>query len=260
MKATILLFTILIAYSQGNAAEHNFSFPAHDAHHVNDLPSGTEFSLLQEEEPEEEESTDEDENVEFRAYRENESRFSAGSSFFRGVGGYRYSLPTLGFLGFGYSRRGIPIPIYFSLENGLTDQISVGAIAGYYSNGYRFRSGYFWPDGPYDKTGEMWRYTLLGGSSTFHPRPYLDELADEGLIPAIPEEIDFYGTLALAGIFQSHTIEANNRPDNTERSFGLGLGITIGARYYLTEEFAVYLETGRGLFGMSGIGLTYRFN
>ena len=257
MKKLILLFVpaLLVSFIASGSIVGKGLFDVADFAKNESLRSA-EFSLMQDNNDNDNDIDADEDGPSFRAYHHEEFRFSVSTSFLRGIGGYGY---TLGSLAYGYERRGALMPIQLSLEKGVTETFSMGGLVGYYSNGYRFREDNFmWYDNR-RRTGRMWRYTVVGASGTFHPRPYMDEMAEDGFLPSIPEQIDFYGTAALGLVYTSRTDEFRDASNSTSSNIGLSLGISIGGRYYFNDNFAFMVETGRGLFGLGSFGLTYRY-
>lgn len=177
-----------------------------------------------------------------QAYRQDQVYLNAGVSF-----AFDWFRPTVGNFWNDYNYSFTP-PIIVSVEKGLSEYFSAGVYGTHRSYGWDYRvSGFRHED----------RYTRMsfGGRVSFHYVDLLNEHLDLGL-PA--EEIDLY----ITGILGFNTYkESITRPSyrETNRDVDFFIGPVLGARYFFTNNFGLYLEAGRGSLGLANGGITLKF-
>lgn len=152
--------------------------------------------------------------------------------------------PGINLGGLGFYGSGTGIPLVASGEYGVHDYIGVGPFVGFAN--YKFGSG----SGAY-----KYRFITAGVRGDFHYSALLEELLETDLMS---DNLDLY--LAVLIGYQT---TAYSGPDGT--SFGSGLygnransGLAFGGRFYISDNFAVYAEAGRILYGALNIGITLR--
>ncbi len=149
----------------------------------------------------------------------------------------------IGFVTFGATGDvGFP-PFSISGDYAIKDNITVGALVGYYSSSEEIPSF----GGTYTFN---YTYTIFGVRGTYHL-----ELIDN---------VDTYGGLLLGYNAASSSVEA---PDGANPNFtppaaevgGVALGAFIGGRYHFTDNLGAFLELGYGISALN-LGLTYKID
>lgn len=147
--------------------------------------------------------------------------------------------------GIGFSGWGTPI--YFGLDYGLGNNITVGGEVSYRS----FGNSSF---GLYDYT-----YTIIGisGNGNYHFNEVLD----------LPKKWDLYGGATLGFYIWNNSYKykgSGSEPIGYNPSYtgnsGVGFGIQAGARYFFNNNWGINFETGGGSIFGGKIGLTYKFS
>ena len=146
-------------------------------------------------------------------------------------------------------RAGRSLPFSVSAEYGINDRFSVGGFAGYYIRRYRFTTG---TTEPSDDKFFSSRYLVPGIKASWHFTPCLEKLFDKEFYS---EDLDLYLS-AMVG-FEWNTISRKDVP--AEGNSKVVPGLVVGARYYLTERWALFGEVGPGVFGLGSLGATARF-
>lgn len=128
-------------------------------------------------------------------------------------------------------------PLSASFEYGVKEGvgpgvIGVGGLLGYTSAKYNYFGGYY---------GKI-NYTVIGVRGSYH----LVDLADK---------LDAYGGVMLG---YSIVSASGNWGTYTSASSGANFSIFAGARYYLTDQFAVMAELGYG-FAILNVGVALKF-
>lgn len=129
----------------------------------------------------------------------------------------------------GVGLSGFGVPIYFGLDFGVHQDITIGPE-------FSFRSYY---DAPYTHS-----IFVLGFNGNYHFNTLLD----------ISSEWNLYAGLTLGYYVWSS-------PDDYTGSFGSGIGLDgqIGGRYFFSEKFGLNLEFGGGTITGGKFGITYKF-
>jgi opacity protein-like surface antigen len=70
------------------------------------------------------------------------------------------------------------------------------------------------------------------------------------------DRFDLYGVLGLG--FWNQSWSYSDWPESDYSHTGLDLNVSVGARYYLNDKFAVHSEVGYGISFLS-LGVTYKF-
>ena len=133
--------------------------------------------------------------------------------------------------GFGLS--GYGIPIYVGLDYGASRDFTLGGELSFrsYSDHY---------------SGAIYNHTIMGiaANGNYHFNTVLD----------MPHDWDFYAGLNLG--FYAWTSPSDYPGDHNS---GLGLGLQVGGRYYLSKTVGLNLEVGGGTATSGGkFGLTFK--
>ncbi|MEZ4825456.1 MAG: hypothetical protein R3C61_04055 [Bacteroidia bacterium] len=115
------------------------------------------------------------------------------------------------------------------------------ATYGYGAQGFRYR----------------WTFSSFGARVDFHYWELLEETLETDLNS---EQFDLY-LAALAGYRVSKYTSADGVTvggNVFSYNNGLTLALTVGGRYYIKPNIAVFLEAGRGLFGLTSVGVTLK--
>jgi len=177
-----------------------------------------------------------------QAYRQDQVYVNAGIGF-----AFNWYRPTVNAFWNDYNYSFTP-PLIVSVEKGLSEYFSAGVYGTHRSYGWDYRR----IDGYYEN-----RYTRMsfGGRVSLHYVDLLNEHLDLGL-PA--GELDLY----ITGILGFNTYkESITRPSyrETDRDLDFFIGPVLGARYFFSNNFGVYLEAGRGSLGLANGGITLKF-
>lgn len=153
---------------------------------------------------------------------------------------------SLGVIGYGYGYYGsvgFALPVVVSVNYGVTENISAGAYLGYMGRSY----------GP---AGFQDRLTVVsfGAQGAFHASAFLNEHLDLGIDA---DKWDLYARV-IAGIETRRWSNEAGGSSYYSNGFGLRLGPTLGARYFFQPNLGVYVEGGRGTYGLLTLGLSLR--
>ncbi|WP_394996253.1 hypothetical protein [Emticicia sp.] len=154
------------------------------------------------------------ENAQAQAFEKGQKNFSVG-------------------VGFGYG-----LGVNASVDVGISDLLSVGAIGAFSSRNY----GYL--------VSSNYRVTYIGvgGRVAAHVGKYLKDLGIDD------NKIDPY--VGLMGGFRAVKYNDSYSSNYNGTSAGLMLGGFVGARYYFKEKVGIYAEGG---FPYSTVGITFKF-
>jgi len=133
-------------------------------------------------------------------------------------------------LGVGFSGWGIPL--YIGFDQGVSNDITLGAELSYRSYNEDWHK-------------DKYHHSIIGlsGNANYHFNRILN----------IPPQLDFYAGLNLGFFFWSSPEYYDG--DHTS---GIGLGAQIGGRYYFSNKVGLNLEFGGGnAFSGGKIGLTF---
>lgn len=157
---------------------------------------------------------------------------------------------SLGYYGYGYSgtRTGFSLPLSVAYERYIKENISVGAFVGFVRYGY----DYTYLNTTYKYS---WTFFDVGGRASYH---YLDLLNEIAELSIDTDKYDFYVSLLLGLEFRSYSSNDEFDIDYENQTEFIGGGIA-GFRYHLSDQFSVFAEGGRGLFGYGTFGVSYRF-
>ncbi|MDN4166743.1 hypothetical protein QWY31_14625 [Cytophagales bacterium LB-30] len=145
----------------------------------------------------------------------------------------------------GYSRTGSLVPVSLSVEKGITDLISAGPYVGFYRWGWKDNGSNIFSQGT---------YTSIGGRVSFHLSQFLNDELEVGIDAS---KWDFYGSV-IAG-FELQSFASYNGFDNiTDNNVRIILGPVLGIRYKVAPSLGLFLEGGRGSFGVGQFGLTFQ--
>lgn len=141
--------------------------------------------------------------------------------------------------GIGVSSWGIPIFVRF--EAPVADNITVGGGLSYQSKGENF-------------FGSRWRHTIFGinARGNYHFNEVLD----------INDKWDLYAGLNLGYYIWNTTWDDSGSGIDYSGSAngGLSLGIHLGGRYFISDNFGINVEVGGGtVLGGGTIGATFLF-
>ena len=159
--------------------------------------------------------------------------FSAGIS----VGSYGY--------GWAGSRTiGFP-PLSASLEIGLHEYITAGPFVGFNRWNYRHTNWNY-----------AWTFIHAGLRGSFHYTGILNELLDGDIDET---KLDLYVTLMGGLQLRNYSSTTSGFGDHYSNQIRLFVGPVAGARYYFSDNLAVFVEGGYGSLGALTGGLTVRF-
>jgi hypothetical protein len=151
----------------------------------------------------------------------------------------------LGFYNYGYfGTRSSSFPaLTANYEIGVHEYFGVGPYIGYKSWNYNYTGGDY-----------GFSQFTVGARGSFHYSSLLNEALDMGIDD---DKLDLYVVLIAGLEFQTYTGDYGpyfGDPNNVK----LRLGPSLGARYYLSPNFAVFAEGGRGAFSWLTIGVSLK--
>jgi hypothetical protein len=139
-------------------------------------------------------------------------------------------------------------PLSLYLETGLHDNITAGPFVGYATYDYS-----------HTDFAEPFLYsfsiTSAGVRSSLHITRFLNNIFG---FDVNENRTDWYVTLLLGMEYRRFTSATQTYADHYTNEFNLLFGPMGGVRYYLGNNFAFYLEAGRGNLGIIAAGLSVR--
>lgn len=164
----------------------------------------------------------------------------SGVGFFAKAQGFGPD-PGMKQINFGLGASAYGVPVYFGMDFGITDKITIGPRISYRSYSDRYR---------YIANSYKVRYSVTNISfrGDYHFGNHIDGL---------PGELDLYGGLSVGYTIWSDNYSGNDDFDLEEsRAF---IGIQAGARWYFHPNWAANAEvSGSSLSGLE-VGLSYKF-
>lgn len=141
-----------------------------------------------------------------------------------------------------YGRGGLPIG--GSFEYGVTDKISVGVQADYYSWKYNYG---------FSGTNYGYKYTFL-------PIAVRGSYHVNDLLKLGNDKVDLYAGLALGYYISSFTYDGVNYGGTYSDGYGSRafIGLHLGGRYYFKPNIAGFAELGAGVSALK-LGVTFKF-
>lgn len=137
-----------------------------------------------------------------------------------------------------------PLSIY--LETGLHDNITAGPFLGYARYNYA----------DFDEPSiYSWSITSAGLRSSLHITRFLNNIFG---FDVNENRTDWYVTLLLGMEYRRFSSADGAYADRYSNEFNLLFGPMGGVRYYLGNNFAFYLEAGRGNLGIIAAGISFR--
>lgn len=151
----------------------------------------------------------------------------------------------LGYWGYGfYGTRSLVVPplnVYYEL--GVHEYITVGPFVGFGRWDYR-----------YVNYNYSWSFYHLGARGSFHLTTLINELLGNEIDA---EKIDLYLTV-MSGL-EIRNYSSTYYSDLYDNSYRIFIGPSAGFRYYLSNNFALYVEGGRGALGALNFGVSVKF-
>lgn len=152
----------------------------------------------------------------------------------------------------GYSIAKVP-PISLTLETGLNDFFSAGALIGLSNDKYTNDT----------LSTNIHRYTTfaLGGLATMHFAGWIEKWSNYSIFLG---DWDFYVTggamLEWVGRKEEDvwSDEQQKLEDKKDTELNLRIRPTVGVRYFVTDNFCMLLELGKANMGMVTTGVTWR--
>jgi hypothetical protein len=139
-----------------------------------------------------------------------------------------------------------PLSIY--LETGLHDNLTAGPFLGYARWDYSY-SGF---EVPFIYS---WSITSAGVRSSLHLTRFLNNIFG---LDVNENRTDWYVTLLLGMEYRRFSTDDGAFADHYSNEFNLFFGPMGGVRFYLGNNFAFYLEAGRGNLGIIAAGISLR--
>jgi hypothetical protein len=165
--------------------------------------------------------------------------------------GYQYTQGTLvfnagisvGLIGdysyFGLTGASGFLPVTLSGEYSVNEIIGASAYFGFYDRN--------WGSGAY-----KYNVVTFGGRLVAHAT----DLLNDKLKTKLPERLDLYATLILG--YRHYAWSSNDGASVPDSGGKVTFGPAIGARYMIIKNVGVYVELGRGPFGVLGTGISVK--
>lgn len=152
----------------------------------------------------------------------------------------------------GYSIRKVP-PISLSVEKGVTDYLSVGALMGFNNDKYVNDT----------LATNVHKYSdfAIGGVANIHFAGWIEKWSNYSIFLG---DWDIYaGTGLLFKWSNSEETdvwieEQEEFQDSSESSFAVKLRPLVGVRYFLNDNISMLVEVGHGNLGLVTTGITFR--
>lgn len=157
-------------------------------------------------------------------------------------GGFSLGYYNYGF--FGTRSLSVP-PINAYYELGVHEFITVGPFIGFGRWGYRYLN-----------TNYAWTFTTFGGRGSVHVTRFINELFDNDIDDS---KIDFYITMLVGLEVRTWSYDGTTLSNLYDNQYSIFLGPIGGVRYYFANNFAFYVEGGRGALGAFTVGVSTRF-
>lgn len=151
---------------------------------------------------------------------------------------------SLGYYNYGFlGSRSISVPpLNAYIEYGVHEFITAGAFVGYGRWSYDYLS---------TNSGYSWSFLNAGARGSVHITRFFNEVFGQDIDE---EKIDWY--ISILGGLEIRGYNSTLYPDLYDNTTRVFLGPVTGVRYYLGNNFALYLEGGRGSLGYLTFGLS----
>lgn len=160
------------------------------------------------------------------------------------------SIGLIGYPSFGNRRAYLPLMI--SGDYSISDHIAVGPYLGF------FRLRY---DDSFNGTKYESRLTTyhIGARAILHATDILNAEMGAGIDA---RKWDLYGGLSAGFVSRVWTIDNEFKNARNDYSVSLypSIGLIIGARYLVTDNFGIMAEVGKGSFGLISFGVSGKLN
>lgn len=153
---------------------------------------------------------------------------------------------SFGVIGYpSYGNRRVFLPLMLSADYSFDPHWSLGGYLGYFSIAY---------DDSY--LGERYSSRLsnwvLGGRLTFHGTDVINELTGADIDVT---DWDIYGILSLGLVNRTWRVDSDYRESRNFDSITYpSLGLVVGAKYFVSNTFAIHAELGKGALGALTFG------
>lgn len=167
---------------------------------------------------------------------------------------------TLGWYdyGYGYDVVNILPPVGLNFEIATSNYFSFGLEADYGLR--RYRDFFFTPlSNEYEYT-----YKSLGFRGSFHYLDWIKDLVSENIGGFHQLKLDLYAGVSTGIVVTTSTTKWSdgvNAQKHEQKAYDSSwrFGYFLGARYYLSDNFGVFMEGGRNTLGWAKVGLTLKF-
>lgn len=167
---------------------------------------------------------------------------------------------TLGWYDYGYSWDVVNIipPVALNFEYATNDYLSFGLEAEYglrrYKDGTFLTSDYEY----------KYEYKTIGLRGSFHYLELVKNLLEDKIGAFNSEKLDFYVGVSTGLLWTNTTEKWGQNATNTQnerKTFDSAwrFGYFAGFRYYFSDNFGAFAETGRNSLGWAKVGLTLKF-
>lgn len=152
----------------------------------------------------------------------------------------------------GYSIHKVP-PISLSIEKGVADFLSVGAMIGYSRDKY--------VNDTLSGNTHIYSDFVLGNIANIHFAGWIEEWTNYKVFLG---DWDFYAGIGVLFQWKNRednevwNEELNNYESQKRNSFDMRIRPVIGVRYFVTDNFCMLVEVGEGNIGLVTTGITFR--
>lgn len=165
---------------------------------------------------------------------------------------------TLGWYSYGfvYDRVSIIPPVSINFEYAATDFLSFGLEAEYAKRNYRDR---FFLTGLNEYA---YTYKTFAFRGSFHYLDFAKYHLEDQLAAFNTDKLDFYVSATIGAVITESTTswDAGNGKQHEEKDFNsaLHVGYMAGFRFYATNNFGFFVETGKNNLGWAKVGITLK--
>ncbi len=156
---------------------------------------------------------------------------------------------SLGYYSYGFAgsrSMGVP-PLSAYYEKGVHDYFTVGPFVGFARWSY---SSSYAGDWKYS-----WTFINVGARGSFHATGFLNDILG---MEMDEEKIDWYLTLLLGMEFRNYKDDYGGHGGIHSNTSNFFIGPSAGVRYYVSDNFAIFAEGGRGALGALTFGVSLR--
>lgn len=160
---------------------------------------------------------------------------------------------SIGLIGYpSFGNRRAYLPLMLSADYSISDHIAVGPYLGF----FRLRYDDSFNGTPYESRLTTYH---IGGRAILHTSDILNTEMGAGIDA---RKWDLYGGISAGFVSRVWRIDDNYKNARNDYSVSLypSIGLVLGARYLLSDNFGLMAEVGKGSFGLISFGVSGRIN